>query len=48
MGSNHFPVQNFYARKVIEDADGNWTTTVGPVVLPNHRDPYADQCDMRQ
>lgn len=46
MGSNHFPVQNFYERTVVVDADGNWTTSVGPVVLEDHQDPYASQCEM--
>ena len=46
MGPNHFPVQNFYERTVVVDADGNWTTSVGPVVLEDHQDPYAGQCEM--
>ena len=46
MGSNHFPIQNFYERIVVEDADGNWTTAVGPAVLEDHQDPYVSQCDM--
>ena len=46
MGPNHFPIQNFYERKVVADADGHWTTAVGPVVLEDHQDPYAGQCEM--
>ena len=46
IGSNHFPIQNFYERRVVEDANGNWTTSVGPVVLEDHQDPYASQCEM--
>jgi branched-chain amino acid transport system substrate-binding protein len=46
IGSNHFPVQNFYERTVVEDADGNWTTSVGSVMLEDHQDPYASQCEM--
>ncbi len=46
MGSNHFPVQNFYERHVVEDADGHWTTSIGPVVLEDHQDPYVGQCEM--
>jgi branched-chain amino acid transport system substrate-binding protein len=45
-GPNHFPVQNFYSRQVVEDADGNWTTAVRDLVLKNHSDPYAGQCKM--
>tara|TARA_A100001037_G_scaffold300612_1_gene328490 strand:+ start:2537 stop:3697 length:1161 start_codon:yes stop_codon:yes gene_type:complete len=46
MGNNHFPIQNFYERTVVKDADGNWTTAVGRTVLKDHQDPYASQCKM--
>jgi branched-chain amino acid transport system substrate-binding protein len=46
MGNNHHPIQNFYERTVVKDADGNWTTAVGRVVLKDHQDPYASQCKM--
>ncbi len=46
MGNNHFPIQNFYERTVVKDADGNWTTAVGRAVLKDHQDPYASQCKM--
>ena len=46
MGNNHFPIQNFYERTVVKDADGNWTTAVGRAVLTDHQDPYASQCKM--
>ncbi|MCY4230021.1 MAG: ABC transporter substrate-binding protein [Alphaproteobacteria bacterium] len=45
-GNNHFPVQNFYLRKVVEDADGVWTTTVIDTVLKDHQDVYAAECKM--
>lgn len=45
-GNNHFPIQNFYLRKVVKDADGNWTTSVVGTVLKNHQDTYASQCKM--
>ena len=47
MGNNHFPIQNFYERTVVKDADGNWTTAVGRAVLKDHQDPYAGQCKMK-
>ena len=28
VGKNHMPVQNFYLREVVADAEGNWTTKV--------------------
>ncbi|MDJ0949542.1 MAG: ABC transporter substrate-binding protein [Alphaproteobacteria bacterium] len=46
MGANHFPVQDFWSRKVVADADGNWTTSAGEVVLKDHQDVYAKDCKM--
>ncbi|NKC12543.1 MAG: ABC transporter substrate-binding protein [Gammaproteobacteria bacterium] len=48
MGVNHFPVQNFYSREVVEDADGVWTTAIREVVLTDHVDPYASLCKMKR
>ena len=45
-GNNHFPIQNFYLRQVVEDADGVWTTTVVDTVLKDHQDVYAADCKM--
>ena len=45
-GNNHLPVQNFYLREVIEDADGMWTTKVVETVYENHQDSYASECSM--
>ena len=45
-GNNHFPIQNFYSREVVTDADGVWTTSVREVVLKNHQDTYAKDCKM--
>lgn len=46
-GDNHFPVQNFYLREVIADADGDWTTKVVQTVYENHVDSYAAECKMK-
>jgi len=46
MGPNHFPIQDFYSREVVADADGVWTTKVGEVVLDDHQDVYASECSM--
>ena len=46
MGKNHFPIQNFYLRKVEKDGQGNWTTKIKSTVLKNHVDPYAKDCNM--
>ncbi len=45
-GPNHFPIQNFYAREVVVDADGVWTTSLREAVLVDHQDPYAGKCKM--
>jgi branched-chain amino acid transport system substrate-binding protein len=45
-GNNHFPIQNFYLREVVADADGVWTTKIVKTVLENHQDPYAGECKM--
>jgi len=45
-GNNHFPIQNFYVRKAVKDADGNYTTKIVKTVYTNHQDPYAKDCKM--
>ena len=45
-GNNHFPIQNFYLREVVADADGAWTTKVAGIVFENHQDSYASECQM--
>ena len=45
-GKNHFPIQNFYEREAVVDADGKWTTKVVSTVLENHQDSYVDECKM--
>ena len=44
-GNNHFPIQNFYERIVVTDADGNWTTSARDAVLIDHQDIYAKDCN---
>lgn len=45
-GNNHMPIQNFYLREVVEDAEGRWTTRIVKTVYTNHQDSYASQCKM--
>ena len=45
-GKNHMPIQDFYSRTVVEDADGNWTTRIDKVVLDDHQDVYAQECNL--
>ena len=45
-GNNHFPIQNFYLRQVVKDADNRYTTKILNTVYEKHQDPYADQCKL--
>ncbi|TDK43746.1 ABC transporter substrate-binding protein [Antarcticimicrobium luteum] len=45
-GSNNFPIENFYLREVVTDADGTWTTKVVETVFEDHIDSYAAECKM--
>ncbi|MEZ5650405.1 MAG: ABC transporter substrate-binding protein [Burkholderiaceae bacterium] len=46
-GNNHFPIQNFYLREVVADADGVWTTKTVRTVYENHQDRFANECKMK-
>jgi branched-chain amino acid transport system substrate-binding protein len=46
-GNNHMPIQNFYLREVVKDANGDWTTKVVKTVYTNHQDPYAKDCALK-
>lgn len=46
-GNNNFPIQNFYLREVVADADGVWTTKTVKTVYENHQDPYAKDCKLK-
>jgi branched-chain amino acid transport system substrate-binding protein len=43
---NHFPVQNFYIRKVIKNEQGVITTKKIDVAFRNHEDAYVSECPM--
>ena len=45
-GKNHFPIQNFYLREVVKDAEGVWTTKIVDTVYTNHHDSYAKDCKL--
>ena len=45
-GNNHMPIQNFYLREVVKDADGNYTTKIIDTAYQNHQDVYAKTCQM--
>ena len=47
MGPNHYPIQNFYLREVVADADGKWTTKVVQTVYEMNQDSHAKDCKMQ-
>ncbi len=46
IGSNHFPIQNFYLRQAATDSEGRWTTKIVSTVYEMHKDVYAKDCKM--
>ncbi len=46
-GKNGMPIQNFYLREVVADADGVWTTKIIKTVYTNHQDPYVKDCKIK-
>lgn len=45
--TNHIPIQNFYKREVVADADGNPQIVTRGVVFENHKDAYYTDCKMK-
>jgi branched-chain amino acid transport system substrate-binding protein len=46
-GNNHFPIQNYYLRKVVEGADGQWTFKTEGTVYEMTGDDHAKDCSMK-
>jgi len=44
---NHFPVQNFYIRKVVKNDAGELTTELVGTAFEDHADAYAGECGMK-
>ncbi|RMF91503.1 MAG: ABC transporter substrate-binding protein [Nitrospinota bacterium] len=45
--NNHFPIQNFYIRKVIRNEEGVLTNQLVGLAFKDHADAYHTQCKMR-
>ena len=45
--TNHHPIQDIYAREVIENDDGVITNRILGVALEDHGDAFAAECRMR-
>lgn len=46
-GNNHFPVQNYYLRKVVVGDDGQWTFKTEATVYEMTGDDHAKDCPMK-
>ncbi len=44
--TNHHPIQDFYVREVIKDADGVVTNKIAATSFVDHEDAYAKDCKM--
>ena len=44
--NNHFPIQNFYTRQVIKNAEGVLTNKLVDIAFEDHADAYASECPM--
>jgi branched-chain amino acid transport system substrate-binding protein len=45
--SNHFPIQDYYVRQVVELDDGTLTNKLAGKVFDDHADAYAAECGMK-
>jgi branched-chain amino acid transport system substrate-binding protein len=46
LNTNHFPIQNFYLREVVEDGQGGLTNRIKGTVYEDHADAYVGDCQM--
>ena len=44
---NHFPIQNFYLLKVVQNPDGEYATQIQKAVFEHHKDAYHQECGMK-
>lgn len=45
--TNHFPIQNYYLRKVVKDEKGRLVNNLEGTVFTDHADAYAGECQMK-
>ena len=44
---NHFPIENFYLLKAVQDPSGELVMQIQKTVFENHKDSYAGECPMK-
>lgn len=45
-GKNHYPIQNYYSRKIVADKDGKWWTVMSDLALKDHETPHVKDCKL--
>lgn len=45
-GRNHFPIQNFYSREVVKDANGDWVLAMRETILKDHAPVNSGECKL--
>jgi branched-chain amino acid transport system substrate-binding protein len=45
--TNHYPIQNYYLRQVIKNDQGQVLNKQVATIFENHKDAYADKCQMK-
>jgi branched-chain amino acid transport system substrate-binding protein len=46
LNTNHFPIQDFYLREVVDDGAGGLTNRIKGKVFEDHADAYVGECQM--
>jgi branched-chain amino acid transport system substrate-binding protein len=44
---NHFPIENFYLLKAVQDPSGEFVMQIQRTVFESHKDSYAGECSMK-
>jgi branched-chain amino acid transport system substrate-binding protein len=44
---NHFPIENFYLLKAVQNPDGEFAMQIQRTVFENHKDAYSAECPMK-
>ncbi len=45
--TNHFPIENFYLLKIVQDSDGQFVRKIQSTIFTNHKDSYYTECHMK-
>ncbi len=45
--TNHFPIENFYLLKIVQDADGQYVRKIQSTIFTDHKDAYYTECHMK-